>query len=164
MRFLFLIAISNGYVIYLLFLFNQTKYIIGFLFLFVLRREIQFRIENIKKDIKFYLINYGLFLLAASAAPYFFPLFLIYLFHDISKDELFKKENIKLDILQKYIKYNSIYIFTLVINLSILFVLVEFFYVWYILAEFIAILCCFLINFFANKSLTFNMRDVENNL
>lgn len=71
------------------------------------------------------------------------------------------KENIKSDIFLKYIKYTSICTFTLILNLIILFVLVEFFYIWYIFAELMAIVFCFLINFFGNKFLTFKDYNIE---
>lgn len=93
-RFLFLIIISNGSVVFFIFLLNQAKYIVGFLLFFVLRRELQYTMENSKKDIKYYVINYGLFIFASSTGPYFLLLFLIYVFHDISRNELFEKENI----------------------------------------------------------------------
>jgi len=78
-RLLFLLIISNGSIVYFIFLFNQVKYLVGFLILMVLRRELKYRIENIRKDNKFYIINFGLFIFAISMAPYFLLLFLMYL-------------------------------------------------------------------------------------
>ena len=95
LRLLILMIISNGSVVYFQFFLNQAKYILGFLLFFILRRELQYNIENIKKDIKFYLVNYGLFVFIISPGPYFLFLLLIYLFHNISRNELFEKENIK---------------------------------------------------------------------
>ncbi len=94
-RFLFLIIISNGSVVFFQFLLNQAKYTIGFILFFILRRELQYNMENIKKNVKFYLVNYGLFVFIISTGPYLLFLLLIYLFHDISRSELFEKENIK---------------------------------------------------------------------
>ena len=60
-----------------------------------LRREVQFNIQEKKKDLKFYLINYGLFVLIIGMAAYLIFLFLIYIFQDIHIKELFSKENTK---------------------------------------------------------------------
>ena len=94
-RFMFLIIISNGYFIYFQFYFNQTKYIVLLILLFSIRRELQFDMDEKVKELKYYVINYGLFVFAVGMAPYFIFLLLIYIFHNISFSELFKKENLK---------------------------------------------------------------------
>jgi putative flippase GtrA len=70
-------------------------------------------------------------------------------------------ENIEEKIIQKYFKFITISLISLVVNLSILFILVEFYLIWYIHAEIGAICCAFLINFFGNKIWTFK-KSVEN--
>jgi len=90
-RFLFLIITSNGFIILNIFLQNQPKLIVALIFFFILRREIQCRKEEIEKDLKYHLINYGLFVFAVGIAPYFIFLLLIYIFHDIKFKDLFKK-------------------------------------------------------------------------
>jgi len=95
-RFLFLISISNGYLILELFLKNQTKYLVAVVILFILRRELQHFKEEKGKDLKYYIINYGLFVFIIGMAPYLIFFLLIYIFHEIRYDELFKKDNLKL--------------------------------------------------------------------
>ncbi len=92
-RFTFLMIISNGFYVYDQFFANQTKYLLLLLLIFILRREIQFNLQEKIKDLKFYLINYGLFVLVIGMAPYFIFIFLIYIFQDIPIKELFKKDN-----------------------------------------------------------------------
>ncbi|MFX1384038.1 MAG: hypothetical protein ACFFBP_16495 [Promethearchaeota archaeon] len=95
-RFLFLIIISNGFLLLNLFRQNQTKFIVGLILFFILRKEIQYRKGDLNKDLKYNLINYGLFVFALGMAPYFIYLLLIYMFHDIKFKDLLKKENIKI--------------------------------------------------------------------
>ncbi|MFX0186775.1 MAG: hypothetical protein ACFE8A_03465 [Candidatus Hodarchaeota archaeon] len=94
-RFLFLIVVSNGWLVLQLYANNQVKYLIGVILLFILRQEIQFRLGQIKKDTKYYLINYNLFIFAVGMFPYFLFFFLIYIFQDISLKELFERVNLK---------------------------------------------------------------------
>ena len=94
-RFTFLMIISNGIYVYDQFFANQTKYLLFLLLIFILRREIQYNMQEKIKDLKFYLINYGLFILVIGMAPYFIFIFLIYIFQDIRIKELFDKVNIK---------------------------------------------------------------------
>ena len=94
-RFMFLIIISNGYFVFHQFYFNQSKYLTFLIFLFIIRRELQYKKEENKKDLKYYLLNYGLFVFAIAMSPYFIFFLLIYIFQDIPKNELFKIENVK---------------------------------------------------------------------
>lgn len=94
-RFMFLIIISNGYFVYYIFRFNQTKFLVLLILLIVLRREFEFRMNEKEKDIKFYITNYGLFVFALSMAPYFILLLLIYVLHDNEISQILKRENIK---------------------------------------------------------------------
>ena len=95
-RFIFLIIISNGFVLLNIFRQNQVKFAVGLILLFVLRREIQYRNDNREKDLKFNLVNYGLFVFAIAMAPYFIFLLLIYIFQEIRFNEIFRKDNIKI--------------------------------------------------------------------
>ncbi|TFG25707.1 MAG: hypothetical protein EU529_00405 [Promethearchaeota archaeon] len=94
-RFLFLMVISNGFLIYFQFLTNQSKFLAGTILLFILRREIQYKKEEKEKDIKYKFITYFLFGLIVSMIPYFIFLLLIFIFHDITLGELLKKENLE---------------------------------------------------------------------
>ena len=124
-RFMFLMIISNGVYVYQQFYINQTKYLFFFLLIFILRREIQFNKQEKIKDLKFYLINYGLFILAIGMAPYFIFILLIYIFQDIHIKELLNKENI-----QKYIIVILMFCaqnFVFIINPSQFFIFINFF-------------------------------------
>ncbi|MFX1446005.1 MAG: hypothetical protein ACFFHV_21520, partial [Promethearchaeota archaeon] len=94
-RFLFLFSMSNGFIVLEQFKNNQMKFLIGLILLFILKQEIQYRIQPFDKDLKFYLITYNLFILIIGAFPYLLFYFLIYLFQDIPYNQLFNKENLK---------------------------------------------------------------------
>jgi len=94
-RFIFLMMISNGFFIYYQFVFNQSKYILFVIFLVIIRRELQFNNQNKLKDLKYYIINYSLFVFAIGMAPYFLFLLLIYIFHNIPREEIFKIDRVK---------------------------------------------------------------------
>ena len=92
-RFLFLIIISNGFFVYNQFWFNQTKFLLLLILLYIMRREIQFSTEE--KDLKYYLINYNLFVLVLGMAPHFIFYLIIYMFQDIPRNEILKKKYLK---------------------------------------------------------------------
>ncbi|TFG22785.1 MAG: hypothetical protein EU532_14075 [Promethearchaeota archaeon] len=92
-RFIFLIIISNGWLIFRLFYLNQFKFIVAVLLFYVIKREIEYRKEEKRKNLKYYLINYGLFILATAFFVYLILFLLIYLFNDIKFKELLKVEN-----------------------------------------------------------------------
>jgi hypothetical protein len=94
-RFMFIMIISNGYFVFNQFLWNQSKYLLFLILLFIIRREFKFKKDDIEKDLKYYLINYSLFVLAIGMAPYFIFFLLIYIFQDIPSKEFFKKENVE---------------------------------------------------------------------
>jgi len=58
----------------------------------------------------------------------------------------------------EYIKYWSVSLVSIFIQLGMLFTLVEFAHIWYILAALIGIGCGFLINFVGNKFWTFGFK------
>lgn len=65
------------------------------------------------------------------------------------------KEEFKENMVKKFIQYSIVSVISLAVNIIILFVLVEYFYIWYIFAEVIAIVAAFLVNFVGNKLWTF---------
>ncbi len=73
------------------------------------------------------------------------------------------KEKIQELIVRKYFKFITLSLISMTVNVSILFFLVEFFNIWYIFAEMIAILGAFLINFLGNKLWTFRKAYVTLN-
>ncbi|MFX0132327.1 MAG: hypothetical protein ACFFDN_01645 [Candidatus Hodarchaeota archaeon] len=94
-RFPLLLIISNGTYVLTQFEYNQEKFLIAFLLFFILRRELLFRKEEMTKDLKYYLINYGLFVYIVAIAPYLLLIIVVYIFHDIKLNELFSKFNLK---------------------------------------------------------------------
>ncbi|TFG25715.1 MAG: hypothetical protein EU529_00445 [Promethearchaeota archaeon] len=94
-RFLFLMVISNGNLILFQFALNQSKFLLGTILLFILRREIQYNKEEKQKDFKYKFSTYFLFVMIVGMDPYFIFLLLIFIFHDIPFGKLFKKENLK---------------------------------------------------------------------
>ncbi|TFG25712.1 MAG: hypothetical protein EU529_00430 [Promethearchaeota archaeon] len=94
-RFLFLIVISNGFLIFFQFFFSQSKFFVGAILFFILRREIQYKKEEKEKDFKYKFITYFLFVMIVGMIPYFLFLLLIFIFHDIPFGKLFEKENLK---------------------------------------------------------------------
>ncbi|MFX1504080.1 MAG: glycosyltransferase family 87 protein [Promethearchaeota archaeon] len=95
-RFLFLIIISNGYLLWIIFFFNHFKFIMFLILLFIIRREIKYRKEEKEKNIQYYILNYGLFVFLLGMAPYFIFLLFIYLFQQIKLKNIFKKESFKM--------------------------------------------------------------------
>jgi len=94
-RFLFLIIISNGWPVLHQFALSQTKFLIGLILFYILRREIQYKKEEREKNDKYYWVTYFLFVLIIGMVPSLLILLLIFLFHDISKEDLWEKENFK---------------------------------------------------------------------
>jgi len=66
------------------------------------------------------------------------------------------KEKLHEKLIKKYVKYVAISLIALILNICILFILVEYFYLWYILAALLAIFGAFMINFMGNRIWTFN--------
>lgn len=95
-RFLFLIIISNGFVILNIFMQNQTKLMVALIIFFILRREIQYRRGGIEKNFKYNLINYCLFVFMIGMAPYFIFFLLIYIFQDTKFKDVLKKDSLKI--------------------------------------------------------------------
>jgi len=95
-RFIFLIIISNGYLLWVIFYLNHFKFIMFLILLFIIRREIQYRKEDKKKNSQYYILTYGLFIFMLGMSPYFIFLLFIFLFQEIKLKELFKKDNLKI--------------------------------------------------------------------
>ncbi|MFX1383362.1 MAG: hypothetical protein ACFFBP_13045 [Promethearchaeota archaeon] len=94
-RFLFLIIISNGWLVLHQFALSQSKFLVGLILFYIIRRELQYKKMDLEKSIKYYWWTYFLFILIVGMVPYFMILLLIYIFHDIHKEELFAKLNLK---------------------------------------------------------------------
>ena len=95
-RFLFLIVISNGYNIFKMFEILQTKLIVAYFLLFLLRREIQYR--EIHKDLfnfKFFFTQCLILSFAVSLVPQYVFFFLIYILNNVNYKELFKYNQLK---------------------------------------------------------------------
>ena len=65
------------------------------------------------------------------------------------------KESISYRASSKYIKFVLISVIALIINLIILYVLVEYYSIWYIYAQIVGVSSNLIINFFGNKLWTF---------
>jgi len=65
------------------------------------------------------------------------------------------KESISYKTSSRYIKFVLISVIALVINLIILYILVEYYAIWYIYAQIIGVCSNLIINFFGNKLWTF---------
>jgi len=68
------------------------------------------------------------------------------------------KENLQEEAVKKGMQYLIVSIFSLFVNLGILYILVEIIFFWYILAELIAIICSFMINFIGSILWTFRKK------
>ncbi len=69
------------------------------------------------------------------------------------------KEEVREQVVIKYFQFFTISVIALMINLIFLFILVEYFHLWYIFAEIFAIGCAFLINFSGNRYFTFKQKN-----
>lgn len=88
--------------------------------------------------------------------------FLVSVLHNYILNKIWTfKENLHERIFTKYFKYIIINLISLCINLTILFILVEFYGFWYIFAEVVAISIAFLNNFTVNKLWTFKKGNFE---
>ncbi|MHA1781913.1 MAG: GtrA family protein [Promethearchaeota archaeon] len=74
------------------------------------------------------------------------------------------KEGFREKFMIKYTQFFFISIISLFINLSILFILVEYFGFWYIFGEIVAICIAFIFNFIGNKIWTFSQNSESKNI
>ncbi|MGQ4872929.1 MAG: GtrA family protein [Promethearchaeia archaeon] len=68
------------------------------------------------------------------------------------------KEKLDMKIITKFLKYCITSGISLILNIAILYYLVEYWNLWYFYAAIIAIACTFIWNFFSNKYWTFKKR------
>ena len=94
-RFIFLLLVSNSFLVYYQFFNHNWKFIMGTIFLYVLRREMQWNHQKRNKDLKFYLCNYALLVFAVGVFPYFSLFLILYVFHDIEIKDILKRNNIQ---------------------------------------------------------------------
>ncbi|MFX1277506.1 MAG: GtrA family protein [Promethearchaeota archaeon] len=73
------------------------------------------------------------------------------------------EEDIKEKVIGKGIKFTVICIIALIVNLTVLFILVEFFGIFYLIAEVGAICIAFFVNFFGNRFWTFRHKARTDN-
>ena len=71
------------------------------------------------------------------------------------------KEKLYEKLIKKYIKFIIISLCALILNITILFILVEYFLIWYIIAELFAICGAFTINFMGNRIWTFKKKNIK---
>ena len=69
------------------------------------------------------------------------------------------KEKFRENSVQKLIQYLTVSLFGLMINLSILFIVVEFFGIWYIISELFGTGASSFLNFYGNKYWTFKIEE-----
>ncbi|MFX1388562.1 MAG: hypothetical protein ACFE9Z_00695 [Promethearchaeota archaeon] len=99
-RFLILIVISNGLRIMLNFDILQTKFIVLYLILVFIRREIEFKKskEQTEKNLKFFFIQISILIFVIGLLPYIAFILIIYLFNNINLRRILSKSQ-----LQKYL-------------------------------------------------------------
>ncbi|MFX1322458.1 MAG: hypothetical protein ACFFAQ_12535 [Promethearchaeota archaeon] len=93
-RLLFLLIVSNGWIIFDQYRTLQIKLLVSVIFLWIIWREIYYRKEEKERTISFFTLNYILFIFAIGMVPQLIFLFIIYLFHEIKISNLFNRDNI----------------------------------------------------------------------
>ncbi|MHA1285512.1 MAG: hypothetical protein ACTSQP_23655, partial [Promethearchaeota archaeon] len=95
-RFLFLIILSNGYIIIRTFEMGQPKFIMSFLILYFIKREIKIRdsIEE-RPSLKFLFIQYSLLIFIVGTIPSLIFLLIIYTFNNINYKDIFSREQLR---------------------------------------------------------------------
>jgi len=93
-RLLFLLLVSNGWIIFDQFRTLQTKLLVSLIFLCIIWREIYYRIEEKEKKISYFTLHYIFFIFALGMVPQLIFLFIIYLFHEIRFSNFFNRDNI----------------------------------------------------------------------
>ena len=107
------------------------------------------------------IINVGILFLLTDYIGFYYIFseiiaFCISLAHNFMANKVFTfKEKLKQEVFMKFSLYLSINLITLGINLMILYLLVEYFQIWYIFAEVFAILTTSILNFAGNYKWTF---------
>lgn len=93
-RLLFLLIVSNGWIIYDQYRTLQTKILVCLIFLYIIWREIYYRNEEKEKRISYFTLNYIFFIFALGMAPQLIFLFIIYLFYEVRLSNFFSRDNI----------------------------------------------------------------------
>jgi len=94
---------------------------------------------------------FGILYLISEAFAFGMALLNNYILNKVSTFE----ENLQEKVMGKAFKFAFICILALIVNLTILYILVEYFNIFYLFAEIFAIGCAFLINFIGNRFWTF---------
>ncbi len=106
LRFMILFSMSNGFVIMESFYLLQMKYIAIFLVLLFLKREMVNRKMDISEfNFKFYLVQIILLLFAVMIIPYLIFLIPLYIFHNVSSNEILNREQLK-----KYLLFGIVFL------------------------------------------------------
>ena len=88
--------------------------------------------------------------------------FITAIIHNYSINKIWTfKERLKDESLKKFSQYFLISLIGLVINLIVLYFLVEFFHIWYIIAELFATTISSIVNFYGNKFWTFKDKKAD---
>lgn len=90
-KFIFLLILSNGWFLHGIFYFSQTKLLVGLIIAFIIKREIEYRIDKREKDWRYFLINNGLFIFGIGMAGIILipHVITIVKYFPITKDPLF---------------------------------------------------------------------------
>jgi len=94
-RFLFLITLSNGWIVYGMFFFNQSKYLVSVLLILLIKREIEYTKGGKERDLQFYIINFNLIIFAIAMVPQFIFFLFVYIFYQLKPTRVFDKEVLK---------------------------------------------------------------------
>jgi hypothetical protein len=94
-RFIFLIVISNGLLIMQVFDYLQTKFIVLFLLLLFLKREIEKSQHKREDDLRFLFAQLMILIFALSMIPHYFFLLIIYLLNNTRIESIFYKSQLK---------------------------------------------------------------------
>ncbi len=91
-RLLFLLIVSNGWIIFDQYRTLQTKLLVSLIFLCIIWREIYYRKEEKEKTVFYFTLNYIFFIFALGMVPQLIFIFIIYLFHDIRISNFFNRD------------------------------------------------------------------------
>ena len=94
-RFLFLIVLCNGLKIMNTFDYLQPKFIVLYLILLFVRREIEARNSNTEFRLRFCITQLTILIFALCMVPSLFFILIIYLFNNIKIKEIFSKDQLK---------------------------------------------------------------------
>ncbi len=94
-RIVFLLIISNGYILLRAFALLNAKPISLFLFLLVIQRELKYNNNELNKNLTFYFIQSSFLIFAISIIPSLVFIIFIYLFYNIDYRKIFEKEQLK---------------------------------------------------------------------